>query len=144
MVKSGFNSLKTTHLTDSFTFPIETSADIYSSTSQVFDIHLRGHVESSRFLQNEIRWAITDPHFTSSKLLNASGWDDILVTGVLSPWTIRQRFVTIRLLNDTFTNDAGARNSLVTVAAVQSLLGFEVSVSYKKAIIFLEDISNFK
>lgn len=62
----------------------------------------------------------------SAKLLNASGWDDILEMGSLSPWTTRQRFITIRLLNDTLANEREARHKHSTVAAIQSLLAFEV------------------
>jgi len=66
----------------------------------------------------------------SAKLLNASGWDDILERGELSPWTTRQRFITLQLLNDTFTNDVGTQNNHITIAALQSLLAFEVCIPF--------------
>lgn len=95
-------------------------------SSSVFDFYIRKDTGSYPFLHNVIRWAISDAHYTSAKLLNASGWDDILESGKLSPWTVRQRFITIQLLNDTLTNDVGAENKHVTIAAIQSLLTFAV------------------
>lgn len=80
------------------------------------------------FLKNVVRWTISDAYFMSAKLLNASGWDDVLEYGKVSPWTTRQRFITIRLLNDTFVKDAGAKTHVI-IAALQSLLAFEVCIT---------------
>lgn len=77
-------------------------------------------------LSNIVRWAIADPHFMSAKLLNASSWDDVQESGELSSWTIRQRCITIRLLSDTLDYGTGQYQQHVTVAALQSLLAFEV------------------
>ena len=62
----------------------------------------------------------------SAKLLNASGWDDILESGELSLWTNRQRLITTQLLNEDLTNRGEVQNKHVTVAATLSFLGFEV------------------
>ena len=94
--------------------------------SQVFDVHLHGEVDSHPFFSSVVQWATSNVHFASTKLLNASGWDDILESGELSIWTNRQRFISMRLLNDALTTDHGAENKYATVAAIQSLLGFEV------------------
>jgi hypothetical protein len=86
---------------------------------------MRLHINGHSFLRNVITWSITFPHFTSAKLLNASGWDDIEESGELSPWTRRQRFITVKILNDLLKEDFKVYND-ATIAAIQSLLGFEV------------------
>ena len=72
-----------------------------------------------------MEWTIHHPHFTSAKLLNASGWDDLQEDGKLSPWTIRQRQISIRLIEDVLRHDFSA-HKYSTVGAIQSLLAFEV------------------
>ena len=94
--------------------------------SQVFDLHLRGRNHSHPFFRNVVVWSINDPHFMSAKLLSASGWDDILESGELSPWTSRQRLVSVKILRDTIINEPEVLDKPATVGAIQALLGFEV------------------
>jgi len=72
-----------------------------------------------------MQWTIHHPHFTSGKLLVASGWDDLQEHGELSSWTIRQRQISIRLIEDALTHNF-EDHKFSTVGAIQSLLGFEV------------------
>jgi hypothetical protein len=71
---------------------------------------------------------MSEPHFMSAKLLNASGWDDVLESGELTLWTVRQRFITIRLLRDALTNEVWRKDKYSTIAAIQALLAFEVRI----------------
>ncbi|TAQ87783.1 hypothetical protein B7494_g3881 [Chlorociboria aeruginascens] len=117
-------------LLDSASFSIETTRRMH----RFFDIHLRGNIDSHPFYVNVFRWSISDPYFMSAKLLNASGWDDILESGDLSLWTTRQRFIAIRLLNDALDNNAAAKDRQAMVATVQSLLSFELLMGNNESI----------
>ena len=72
-----------------------------------------------------MQWTIYDPHFTSGKLLIASGWDDLQEYGELSQWTIHQRHITVRLLEDALRHNFEDHKPS-TLGAIQSLLAFEV------------------
>lgn len=74
---------------------------------------------------NVLRWAVTTPYYTSAKLLQASGWDDVQDSGELSEWTARQRCITVRLLDDAFATGAKLEVQ-ATVSTVLLLLSFEV------------------
>jgi hypothetical protein len=95
---------------------------------QVLDVHMRLQINGHPFLRNVIKWSITYPQFTSTKLLNASGWDDIQESGQLSPWTRRQHVIAIKILNESVKEGNHAMHNDATVAAILSLLGFEVRV----------------
>jgi hypothetical protein len=86
---------------------------------------MRGNVYLHSFSHNIFSWAITYPHFTSAKILNASGWDDVQESGELSSWTLRQRSITMRLIDHTLKAECEGHKD-ATIAAIQSLLGFEV------------------
>lgn len=63
----------------------------------------------------------------SSKILNASAWDDLTATGEIGALTLQQCGITRRLLNDSI-ND-GQEGSDVTVAALIAVLLFDVCLS---------------
>ncbi|KAH8653521.1 hypothetical protein BX600DRAFT_515788 [Xylariales sp. PMI_506] len=89
-----------------------------------FDIHMRSNIYVHPFARQAIGWAAQYPHVTSAKLVNASSWDEMQEHGELSPWTISQRHVAVKLLHDFIVNE-GVPN-LAYVAAIESLLSFEI------------------
>jgi hypothetical protein len=95
---------------------------------KVFNSHLPGSNSSHPIYHNVLRWVRNEPYFASAKVLGASAWDDILETGELSAWTLKQHLITKQLLNDVLQKDGGGQDKHATVAAIQSLLGFEVRV----------------
>jgi hypothetical protein len=70
------------------------------------------------------------PHFASAKILNASGWDDVIESGQLNLWTVRQKSITAELLHHALVDIT--QNPHITVAAIQALLSFEVSTCLHK------------
>jgi hypothetical protein len=77
------------------------------------------------YVGSVICWAVETPHFMSAKLLRASAWDDMRDSGKLSEWTVQQRCITSRLLNDSFRTGTKI-NMLLAVSTIQLLLEFEV------------------
>lgn len=61
----------------------------------------------------------------SAKLLQGSCWDDVHAAGAVSQWTVRQRHITVSMLDDTFMGKANF-DMRVVGSAIQMLLGVEV------------------
>lgn len=76
------------------------------------------------FFSTVVCAAVSHPALMSSKILNASAWDDLSSTGEIGTLTIQQCGITRRLLND-FIND-GQECSDVTLAALVAVLLFDV------------------
>lgn len=74
-----------------------------------------------------MRWSIASPHYMSAKLLQGSSWDDVHGTGDVSEWTVRQRHITVHLLDDSFMSEAKL-DMRVVGSTIQILLGVEVSL----------------
>jgi hypothetical protein len=88
-----------------------------NSLFPVFEQQIRQNAQHQAFVDDLTVWSITIPHYTSAKLLNASGFDDLQTSGEFSPWTLRQRSISIRLLRDALENDEV--HMPATIAAVQ-------------------------
>lgn len=64
----------------------------------------------------------------SVKILNASAWDDISKTGMISDVTLQQRGITLDLLNSSLANVDEACSD-VNIAAMVAYLSFDVRTS---------------
>ncbi|KAE9367056.1 hypothetical protein N431DRAFT_515833 [Stipitochalara longipes BDJ] len=106
---------------DSSFFKAETAKRMH----KFFDLHVRQGDHPEAFIDDLAKWAITIPHYTSSKLLNASGFDDLQDSGELSPWTLRQRSIALRLMRNALENKSEVHIP-ATIAAMQGLLAFEI------------------
>jgi hypothetical protein len=80
------------------------------------------------FLSHFVPWTVMYPPFTSGKLLNASGWDDIQGSGKLSSWTLSQRPISLRILEDELASKSPESKD-IALATIQTLLSFEVCPS---------------
>ncbi|KAJ5198060.1 uncharacterized protein N7498_007177 [Penicillium cinerascens] len=77
------------------------------------------------FFSTVICAAVSHPALMSSKILNASAWDDLSITGKISALTLQQCAITRRLLNDSFS-EGGEACSDVTIAALVAVFLFDL------------------
>jgi hypothetical protein len=77
------------------------------------------------FFSTVVYAALTHLPLMSSKILNASAWDDISSTGEISDLTLQQRTITRNLLNASFENmEEGCSDS--NIAAMIAVLLMDV------------------
>ena len=77
------------------------------------------------FFSTVICAAVSHPALMSSKILNASAWDDLNIAGEISVLTLQQCAITRRLLKDSLSEDEEACSD-VTIAALVAVLLFDV------------------
>ncbi|KAJ5162131.1 hypothetical protein N7492_007523 [Penicillium capsulatum] len=76
------------------------------------------------FFSTVICVSVSNPALMSSKILNASAWDDINLTGEVGNLTLQQGAITRRLLNDSI-NDGNPWNN-VAVATLVAVIIFDL------------------
>jgi hypothetical protein len=77
------------------------------------------------FFSTVICAAVSHPALMSSKILNASAWDDLSISGEISDLTLQQCVITRKLLDDSLSVGEEACSD-VTIAALVALILFDV------------------
>lgn len=76
------------------------------------------------FFSTVVCVSVLNPAMMSSKILNASAWDDLNLTGEVGGLTLQQGGITRRLLNDSI--NAGNPWDNVAVATLVAIIVFDV------------------
>lgn len=76
------------------------------------------------FFSTVVCVSVSDPAMMSSKILNASAWDDLNLTGEVGSLTLEQANITRRLLNNAI-NDGNPWDN-VAVATLVAVIVFDV------------------